>query len=161
MAPLRAIYLVFASLKHRRNLATRSRGSRCQGWITSCQESCKHVQARGGSQPKPRLPITPDFLDILCRQWLCLPHNSDYIMLWTAACMGFFGFLRAGEFTVPTAQSYDPEVHLSLCDMALGSHSAPSLIAFASSKARQTHSGRKWMFFLEEPFPPCVLCRPS
>ena len=84
-------------------------------------------RARSGSQPKPRLPTTPDLLDILRRQWLG-PRNPEYITLWAAACTGFFGFLRAGEFTVPTVQSYDPEVHLSLCDLALDSHSAPSLI---------------------------------
>ena len=49
-------------------------------------------------------------------------------MLWAAACVGFFGFLGAGEFTVPTSESYDPEVHLSLQDVAVDSHSAPSVI---------------------------------
>ena len=49
-------------------------------------------------------------------------------MLWAAACTGFFGFLRAGEFTVPTVQGYDPEVHLSLTDVAIDSHTTPSVV---------------------------------
>ena len=49
-------------------------------------------------------------------------------MLWAAAYTGFFGFLRAGEFTVPSLQGYDPEVHLNLGDLAIDSHTAPSLI---------------------------------
>ena len=49
-------------------------------------------------------------------------------MLWAAACVGFFGFLRAAEFTVPTLQGYDPEVHLSLQDVAIDSHSSPSVV---------------------------------
>ena len=48
-------------------------------------------------------------------------------MLWAAACTGFFGFLRAGEFTVPSASSYDKEVHLNLHDLATDSHICPSL----------------------------------
>ena len=48
-------------------------------------------------------------------------------MLWAAACTGFFGFLRAGEFTVPTAGAYDKDIHLSLGDLATDSHSSPSL----------------------------------
>ena len=48
-------------------------------------------------------------------------------MVWAAACTGFFGFLRAGEFTVPSAGAYDREVHLSLNDLATDCHSNPSL----------------------------------
>ena len=37
------------------------------------------------------------------------------------------GFLRAGEFTVPSADAYDPASHLSLSDVALDSHTNPSM----------------------------------
>lgn len=60
--------------------------------------------------------------------WLSPLVKADDRMLWAAACTGFFGFLRAGEFTVPSKQAYDPEVHLNLADMAIDSHEHPSLI---------------------------------
>ena len=49
-------------------------------------------------------------------------------MLWAAVCAGFFGFLRTGEFTTPTTGAYDPDVHLNFSDIALDSHSDPSLL---------------------------------
>ena len=48
-------------------------------------------------------------------------------MLWAAACTGFFGFLRAGEFTVPSASAYDKDIHLNLDDLATNCHYSPSL----------------------------------
>ena len=87
----------------------------------------KRVETRGGSQPRTRLPITIDILQQLRDVWLAHPMRTDGIMLWAAACVGFFGFLRAGEFTVPTAEAYDPETHLNLSDVALDSHSNPSM----------------------------------
>ena len=36
--------------------------------------------------------------------------------------------LRAGEFTVPSRQAYDPEVHLNLTDLAIDCHDIPTLI---------------------------------
>lgn len=47
---------------------------------------------------------------------------------WRAACTGFFGFLRAGEFTVPSPGAYDKEVHLNLEDLSINSHRNSTMI---------------------------------
>ena len=88
----------------------------------------KRAEAHAGILPRPRLPITLDILLKLKTVWLAHPVHPDNIMLWAAACTGFFGFLRAGEFTVPSPKAYDPEVHLSLADVAIDSHESPSLV---------------------------------
>ena len=51
-------------------------------------------------------------------------HNSEYIMLWAACCLGFFGFLRAGEFTVNCA--FDPSIHLTVQDLQVDAEVNPS-----------------------------------
>ncbi len=88
----------------------------------------KREHSKVGAPPKPRLPVTLDILEHLRGTWLHPPIKPDSVMLWAATCTGFFGFLRAGEFTVPSAQGYDPQVHLNLADLALDSHKQPSLI---------------------------------
>lgn len=88
----------------------------------------KRVQARSGSAPRSRLPVTLDILRVLHSAWVVHNPNPDSIMLWAAACTGFFGFLRAGEFTVPSPSSYDHQVHLNLDDVAFDSHSRPSMV---------------------------------
>ena len=82
----------------------------------------KRTEAQSGSPAKTRLPITINILHRLKDVWLATPLRPDRIMLWAAACTGFFGILRAGEFTVPTSDAYDPDVHLNLSDLALDSH---------------------------------------
>ena len=47
-------------------------------------------------------------------------------MLWAAACLCFFGFMRAGEIVIPTDSSYDSELHLSYGDVRLVCPSNPS-----------------------------------
>ena len=49
-------------------------------------------------------------------------------MLKAACCMGFFGFLWAAEFTTLSWQEYDKGSQLSLGDVAVDSHSNPSLL---------------------------------
>ena len=49
-------------------------------------------------------------------------------MLWAACCMGFFGFMRAGEFTVKSAQEVDLDTCLSPMDVAVDNHTNPSMV---------------------------------
>lgn len=51
--------------------------------------------------------------------------DPDVIMVWAACCVGFFGYLQAGEMTVPSDKEFDPSVHLSFCDIAVDNHMDP------------------------------------
>ena len=81
----------------------------------------KRVQ---GSPIPSRLPITMDLMRVL-QKALDL-NNADHIMLWAACCVGFFGFLRAGEFTVNS--TFDPEIHLSVRDLQVDCLLNPSCL---------------------------------
>ena len=134
-------FLAGEGLRHR-SIKTYLAGIRClqiqkslgnpfaNGWprLEYVLSGIKRVESRSGPPVKKRLPIT---IDVLCRLkdvWLSAPLVPDNIMLWAAACVGFFGFLRVGEFTVSTPRAYDPDVHLNLSDLALDNHSNPSVI---------------------------------
>ena len=77
---------------------------------------------------RPRLPITPGILRQLRQFWQARPNRHDALMLWAAACMCFFGFLRAGEVVVPSESEYDPSVHLSQGDVRVDSKSSPQYL---------------------------------
>ena len=70
------------------------------------------------------------------------------LMLWAASCVGFFGFLRAGEFTIPYPQSYDSSVHLSLSDLAVDSHTTPSIIRLRIKQSKTDHFSQGVDIFL-------------
>ena len=88
----------------------------------------KRVESQSTSPPRPRLPITVTILHQLKRVWISSTPNPDNIMLWAAACTGFFDFLRTGEFTVSSTRDYDSGVHLNWSDLAIDDHRSPSLI---------------------------------
>ncbi len=50
-------------------------------------------------------------------------------MLWAACCLAFFGFLRAGELTVPDDSSFDPSVHLCWGDLAVDNPVDPAILS--------------------------------
>lgn len=82
--------------------------------------------------PRPparaRLPVTPAILRSIKSLWASRADDVDIVMLWAACCVGFFGFLRAGEFTVRTAADFDPSSSLMLEDVAVDKHDDPSMV---------------------------------
>ena len=78
----------------------------------------------------------------LRKVWEREADSQDNIMLWAAACLCFFGFLRAGEITVPSEAEYDTGVHLNFPDIAVDSKHNPSLIR-VHIKASKTDPFRK------------------
>ena len=91
-----------------------------------------------GKTPRLRLPITPS---ILRKTW-ALERKS---LWWAVALTAFFGFCRSGEITVLQGRAYDPQVHLSLRDVAVDSSHHPRVISLLlrCSKTDQEKRGVK------------------
>lgn len=63
-------------------------------------------------------------------------------MFWATCTLGYFGFLRAAEFTVPNLASFSPLVHLTVQDIAVDAPSSPSCMRI-KIKASKTDPFRK------------------
>ena len=106
------------------------------------QLALKGVKRSKPREKDSRLPVTPYVLRrvkaVLDRE----PHRQDDVMLWAACCLGFFAFLRSGEMTVPSANSFDPSWHLTPMDVAVDNSQQPSLIQLSLSVPRPTKHAR-------------------
>ena len=80
--------------------------------------------------------MSPDILRLIKRVWDQKSSDHDYRMLWAACCLGFFGFQRAGELTVPTDSSFDPEAHLCYSDNAVDNSSIPQVIRITIKQSK-------------------------
>ena len=69
--------------------------------------------------------------------WWVERSDRDATMLWIAATMCFFGFLRVGEIVAPPGSGFDPNIHLSVGDVSMDSSSAPTYLA-VNTKASKT-----------------------
>ncbi len=49
-------------------------------------------------------------------------------MLWAAATLCFFGFMRSGELTVPSDSAFDPAIHLTMEDITVNDIAKPSML---------------------------------
>ena len=74
-----------------------------------------------------RLPITPHILRRLHGVWSQGTVSFDESMLWAACCVGFFGFMRAGEFTCNSTHTESDDV-LSAADVFIDSRENPQVL---------------------------------
>ena len=89
-----------------------------------------------GKPQRQRLPIT---FSIMASMYTVLAHSpNDYhsIMIWAACCTAFFGVLRCSEFTVPSLQGFDPEVHLTIKDITIDKIVEPSLLCVTIKQSK-------------------------
>ena len=91
---------------------------------------------------RERLPITPDILIQMRAVWERDSTKQDNIMLWAVSSLCFFGFFRAGELTLPSEDSYDPQIHLNYTDIAIDNFSNPTIMK-VHLKESKTDPGRK------------------
>ena len=97
--------------------------------MTQLEYVMRGVKRLTNGPVQTRLPITFDLLEQLRQAWYAKLGEHDASMLWAAAVMYFFGFLRAGEVVVPSDSSFDPNIHLTPADISVDSHSSPSYLA--------------------------------
>ncbi len=88
--------------------------------------------AKKGKKPSPRLPITPELLLAIKGEWEKEPATRDKAMMWAAALLCFFGFLRSGEVCIPSDKLFDEGVHLLRKDIHVDNLSDPQVRIKAS-----------------------------
>ncbi len=91
---------------------------------------------------RTRLPITPELLRGMQVAWQSHPNPKDAVMLWAAATICFFGFLRAGEVVIPGDHELDPAIHLAHGDVTVDNVQDPKFIVVVV-KASKTDPYRK------------------
>ena len=99
-----------------------------------------HSQRASGT-PRVRLPVTPSILSCIKYYWSAKSSNLNFIMLWAAACLCFFGFFRSGEITVPSTHTFNPAV-LSWGDVAVDNPTSPTAIQVCLKRSKCDQFGK-------------------
>lgn len=73
-------------------------------------------------------------------------QNPDDIMLWATCCLGFFGFLRAGDFTVNTA--FYPFIHLTVQDLQVNAEVNPSSLPMHIESSKTNTFRQRFFIYL-------------
>ena len=101
------------------------------------------MRAEQGKSQRHRKPMTVEVLEVLRVSWSLSPGGVDAKMLWAAAALAFFGFMRSGELTIPSTGGFNPGTHLSWQDMATDSVTSPTVVKvrLKASKTDQAKQG--------------------
>lgn len=105
------------------------------------QRVVRGIKRSPGSSSSSCLPITDSHMLFI---WKSLNmHLPEHCMFWAACTLGYFGFFRAGEFTVPNLASFSSSIHLTMQDIAVNGASSPSCmrVTIKASKADPFHKG--------------------
>ena len=100
----------------------------------------KGIKRGKPKQRDGRLPVTPLILRA-ARKALAKRIDVDSKMMWAAMCIGFFGFMRTGEFTV--SEPHSAARVLAIADVSVDSRENPQLVnlRLRSSKTDQYGEG--------------------
>ena len=83
-----------------------------------------------------RLPVTPELLLAVRGVWSRDSWSFDWVMLWAVFCLGFFAFLRAGEFTCPSLEKFGPSSMLGVDDVCIDSHANPQCLTVRLKRSK-------------------------
>lgn len=131
--------------------------SRLEYILKGIRREAAHSSAMKRS--RDRQPLTPHSMKKLFEEWKKLPVVSDAKMLWAAACLAYFGFLRVGEFTSPTTKTFDKNAHLSMTDITVDNPAEPTMlfVRLKQSKTDQLRHGVTIVLGKSHKFPLCPL----
>ena len=96
-----------------------------------------------------RLPVTPEIMQILFTAW-SNPSTATFFdrsTLWAACCLGFFGFMRSGEFTCPSNSRFQDHM-LAPRDVAVHSHHHPSMVLVLLRRSKTDPFGQGMTVFV-------------
>ena len=74
--------------------------------------------------------------------------SRDTKMIWAACCLGFFGFLRAGEMTAPDNGPFDESVQLGFNDISVDNAESPSFVGVMIKQSKTDPFRRGVKIFL-------------
>ncbi len=99
-------------------------GMRAPDWsemdrLTQLKKGLARLEAVGGNRGHAREPVREIHMRAMLDVWTSKGQRGT--MLWAAACMCFFGCLRAGEALAPESGVFDRGAHLSWEDVQLDS----------------------------------------
>ena len=121
---------VYLSAIHSMHIATGQRIVFHQQLTPRLQQVLKGIQRTQAISKAPRIrrPITLDIMKAILNLLLQKDTSYDNTMIWVACCTAFFGFLRSSEMTVPSQDTYDPTIYLSIKDVAVNNKSSPTMV---------------------------------
>ncbi len=94
--------------------------------LAQIRKGVSRVEAVEGKQTLQRHPVKWAHMRALKESWSL--DGDKGVMLWAAACMCFFGCLRAGEALAPDDGKFDENAHLGWEDVELENTKSPKWI---------------------------------